>query len=229
MKATCGCHSRLIHFFYCAIWLLALGVAPPGRASTVWTGPAIVYSQPTPDPTQVSNQDRITAVVWLTRAASKGLFNAFSETSAGNLSPLDTEWAFGTVTNYASLQYTNWLTWLNGASPTTLVGKQVMLHLRSEDIYIAMQFTFWAAGGSGGFAYERSTPPLVISEAGASNGQFSLDYVAVTNFTYIVQTSPDLVDWESVATNVAASNPMIFFDPLNFTGKFYRVVCPSNP
>jgi hypothetical protein len=228
MQVKC-CDLRVLVFLNCAIWVLVLVGAPVGRASTVWTGPTIVYNQPTPDPTQVSNQDRITAVVWLTRATSKGLFNAFSETSAGNLSPADTEWAFGAVTNYASLHYTNWLAWLNGASPTTLVGKQVMLHLISEDIYIPMQFTFWASGNVGGFAYIRGTAPLQISEAGTGGGQFSFNYVSVTNLTYIVQSSTDLLSWQSLTTNTASTNPMSFFDPMNSTGKFYRVISPSGP
>lgn len=200
-----------------------------GYASSLWTGPAIVYNQPTPDPTQVSNQDRITPVVWLTRAASKGLFNAYSETSAGALSPADTEWAFGTPTNYMTLHYTNWLAWLNGASPTSLVGKQVMLHLISEDIYISLEFTLWASGGAGGFAYQRSTAPIEISATAAGNGQFSFNYVAVTNYTYVIQYSYDLVNWQPLATNVASVNPMTFFEPMDATVKFYRVVCPSNP
>jgi hypothetical protein len=104
-----------------------------------------------------------------------------------------------------------------------------MLHLKSEDIYISIQFTFWASGNVGGFAYERSTAPIVLSGTGASGGQFSFNYVAVTNFTYVIQSSPDLLNWESVATNMAASNPMTFFAPLTFTAKFYRVICPSNP
>lgn len=219
----------LVCFVHCTIWVLVLGVTPLCRASTLWTGPAIIYNQPTPDPTQVSNQDRITPVVWLTRAASKGLFNAYSETSAGSLSPADTEWAFGTPTNYTTLHFTNWLTWLNGASPTTLVGKQVMLHLISEDIYIPLDFTNWASGGAGGFAYERSTAPLEISGATAANGQFSFNYVAVTNYTYVIQYSYDLVTWQPSATNVASANPMAFFDIMDTTGKYYRAICPSSP
>lgn len=191
----------------------------------------ITYNQPTPDPTQVSNQDRITPVVWLTRATSKGLFNAYSETSAGTLSPADTEWAFGTVTNYASLHYTNWLAWLNGASPTTLVGKQAMLHLISEDIYISIQFTFWASGNTGGFTYQRSTSPaLVLSAASASNGQFSFNYNANPDFTYIVECSPDLLSWAPLATNVASTNVIFFADPVNPAGtKFYRVISTFSP
>lgn len=221
--------SKLVCFLRSTIWFLALGVAQLSHASTLWTGPTITYSQPTSDPTQVSNQDRITPVVWLTRAASKGLFNAYSETNAGSLSPADTEWAFGTPANYATLHYMNWLAWLNGASPTTLVGKQVMLHLISEDIYISLEMTFWAAGGSGGFAYQRSTAPIDISGMAAGNGQFSLNYVAVTNYTYVIQYSYDLVNWQPLTTNVASANPMTFSEPMNAPTKYYRAVCPASP
>lgn len=225
------CRPRLIYFFGFAIWILMLAVASPGRASTLWTGPAIIYKQPTPDPTQVSNQDRITPVVWLTRASSKGLFNAYSETSAGTLSPTNTEWAFGTITNYASLPFTNWLAMLNGQSPTTLVGKQLVLHLISEDIYISFEMTAWSSGNTGGFTYQRSTsPPPGISGAGISTGQFSFNYNANPDFTYIIQSSPDLVNWTPVLTNMATSDPMTFSAPADSTNAtFYRVAWLSAP
>jgi hypothetical protein len=130
----------------------------PVHAATVWNGPLFTFNQPASNPAQATNQDRITADVWLTRAASKGLFNAFYETSATTFSPSNTEWAFGSLTNYASLGYTNWLALLNGASPTTLVGQPLVVHLISDDIYLSINFTVWVAGGSGGFAYQRSTP-----------------------------------------------------------------------
>ena len=124
----------------------------------MWTGSLFTYNQPAPNPKQATNQDRLTPDVWLTRAASKGLFNAFYETNATTFSPTNTEWAFGSLSGYASLTYTNWLGLLNGASPTTLVGQPMVLHLISDDIYLSINFTFWAAGGSGGFTYDRSTP-----------------------------------------------------------------------
>ena len=128
------------------------------HAATVWAGPLFTYNQPAPNPTKATNQDRITADVWLTRATSKGLFNAFYETNATALSPTNTEWAFGSLSDYDSLGYTNWLALLNGASPTTLVGQPLVLHLISDDIYLSVNFTVWVPGGSGGFAYDRSTP-----------------------------------------------------------------------
>jgi hypothetical protein len=195
------------------------------HAATVWNGPSFTYNQPASDPTQATNQDRITSDVWLTRAASKGLFNAFYETNATTFSPTNTEWAFGILTNYASLHYTNFLAWLKGASPVTLVGQQVVVHLISDDIYVSMQITFWAAGGSGGFAYVRSSPtPASLSGAIVNNGQFSFSYPADAGISYVVQSSSNLVNWVSLATNVAPGSPVLFTNALNPTGaKFYRV------
>jgi len=199
--------------------------APLIRGATVWTGPLITYNQPSPDPTQASNQDRITPDVWLTRAASKGLFNAFSETNATALSPTNTEWAFGTLDNYASLHYTNWLAWLNGQSPTTLVGQPAVVHLISDDIYISIQFTLWGAMGSGGFAYQRSTPaPAQLTGANVSSNLFFFNYTTDAGFTYVVQSSSNLVDWLSLETNLASGGLVSFSDPFDSTGtRFYRV------
>jgi hypothetical protein len=207
--------------FVCGLMLAA---GSRTRAAIVWDGPLITYTQPTPVPTQASNQDRITPDVWLTRAASKGLFNAFCETNATTFSPTNTEWAFGTITNYSSLTYTNWLALLNGASPTTLVGRQMVLYLTSDDIYLSIQFTSWASGGSGGFSYERSTPVIVYSQATASNGRFSFNYATETNFIYVIESSANLEDWVSLSTNTAGSVSTPFSDQLNPNGtQFYRV------
>jgi hypothetical protein len=223
-----GCLARLTRGFIVVVMLVA---ALSIRAATVWTGPLFSYSQPTPDPIQATNQDRITADVWLTRAASKGLFNAFLETNATAFSPTNTEWALGTLTKYASLHYTNWLAWLNGASPVTLVGQPVVVHLITDDIYLSIQFTFWVAGGSGGFAYQRSTPaPVNLSGAAITNNQFTFSYDADPGFLYVVQSSTNLVDWVSLLTNVPAGSPGSFSNPLNPAGlKFYRVGRWPNP
>jgi hypothetical protein len=221
----------LVRVLHNVMFVLTLAVTSWIHAATVWNGPLITYNQPLPDPTQATNQDRITPDVWLTRAVSKGLFNAFSETNAAAVSPTNTEWAFGTLTNYASLHYTNWLAWLNGASPTTLVGQQAVVHLITEDIYISIQFTFWAAGGSGGFAYQRSTPtPANLSEASVDHGQFSFSYTADAGVSYVVQSSTNLADWVSLATNVAPGSLVQFTNTLNQDGaNFFRVGRLPNP
>jgi hypothetical protein len=225
--------SRLAGIITCGVtgWLLVL--APPTHAATVWNGPLITYNQPSPDPSQASNQDRITADVWLTRAVSKGLFNAYSETNATTLSPANTEWAFGTLSNYTSLHYTNWLAWLNGQSPVTLIGQQVVVHLITDDVYLSLEFTTWVAGGSGGFAYQRSTlaPPVVnLSGVEINSGQFTFNYTAVTGLSYAIQSSTNFLNWVSLTTNVASGSPMPFSEPIISTGaRFYRVVRLANP
>lgn len=40
----------------------------------------------------------------------------------------------------------------------SLVGKNMVLHLVEDNIYISIKFTSWSSGTKGGFAYERSTP-----------------------------------------------------------------------
>jgi len=212
-----------------AISLIWLAMAM--NAATIWNGPLILYSQPTPDPTQVSNQDHLTPDVWLTRATSKGLFNAFLETNATSLSPSNTEWAAGTLSNYATLHYTNWLAWLNGQSPTNLVGKNSMVHLISDDVYVFVQFTTWGSGGSGGFAYERSTPaPALISGMTASNGYVAFNYSTAPGYTYVVQSSTNLVEWLPISTNEAPGDSLSFTNsPASEAGEFYRVARMAGP
>jgi len=184
----------------------------------------IGYDQPTPVPNQASNQDRITPDVWLTRANMKGLFNAFNETSAGNFSPSNTLWTFGSITNYSSLTYTNWLALLNGASPVTLIGQPMVVHLTSDDIYFSILITNWPSGGAGGFGYLRSTPVVNYSGTAVSNGQFSFNYSTETNFAYDIMTSTDLVDWLSISTNTASSGSTTFSTAANPGGmQFYQV------
>ena len=221
----------LVRVLKVLVFFMTLAMTPMIRSATVWSGPLFTYNQPSPNPTQATNQDRITPDVWLTRASSKGLFNAVAETNATTFSPTNTEWAFGTLTNCASLHYTNWLAWLNGASPVTLVGQPAVMHLVTDDIYISVKFTLWNSGGSGGFAYQRSTPtPASLSGAGINNGQFTFSYTADAGISYVVQSSTNLVDWVSLATNVASGSPVPFTDAANPTGAgFYRVGRLPNP
>ncbi len=213
--------------------LLICLVALSNHAAMIWDGPLFTYNQPAANPTQATNQDRITPDVWLTRAASKGLFNAFYETNATALSPTNTEWAFGTLSNYVSLPYTNWLAMLNGQSPTTLVNQPLVVHFISDDIYVSLQFTQWVAGGSGGFAYQRSTPRLPIifpTTTSVSDGQFHLSYSAYPGIAYVVQSSSNLVDWSPLTTNIAASSLVFYSSPPDFAGtKFFRVAQLPNP
>ena len=152
--------ARIVAF---ALIAAATTCAP---ATTVWNGPLITYSQPGHDPTQAANQDRLTSRVWLTRANRLPMFNAKVETAYNyTTAPTDTEWAYGTLADFASLTYQPWARWVGGGgaggTPLNMVNKDVVLHLISDDIYLSIKFSFWASGGAGGYSYQRSTPAVV--------------------------------------------------------------------
>jgi hypothetical protein len=130
-------------------------------AAEIWNGPLMTFTNPEgSDPTLPSSQDRITLDVWLTRGSAHGLYNAAVESSYSSLSPVGTEWAYGQLADYASLNYQTWVAW-NGKYPPSMVGQYAVLHVIPEDVYLGIQFTSWNIG-SGGFSYSRST--LLVPE-----------------------------------------------------------------
>ncbi len=150
------------------------------NAQTIWRGPKITFTKADNTDTSPANQDRITGNVSLTRKhEGAGLFNILRESDAGTtnlagtLAPTDTEWAYGTTENYASLTYQN-LPALRARNFENIAdGRNMVLHLITDDIYIDIKFLSWTNGdvGSatdyGGFSYERSTPNVVIIAADA--------------------------------------------------------------
>src|SRR5688572_2429591 len=115
--------TRLPRFLRLRLWalpVLVLTLLPAGRAATIWNGPLISFSKASgADPNLPANQDRITANTWIARKSSQGIYNAAQETGFTHyLSPTNTEWANGTLANYASLTYTNWNRWARGVNPS---------------------------------------------------------------------------------------------------------------
>lgn len=148
--------------------LLAGTRSASAQGTIVWNGPMMTFASSSTDWTQPINQDHITDTVWLTRAATRGMFNAASEGSyASGSSPADTEWAIGSLANYASLTYSDWQTCYGGAGQLqgNITSEDAVLHLITDNIYIGIRFTFWGGSG-GGFAYERTTP-LAVPEPSA--------------------------------------------------------------
>ncbi len=144
--------------------LAALCGPLPGRAATIWNGPTLTFvNKPGSDPSQPANQDRLTADVWITRGGTAGIYNAATETAFTHfLSPKNTAWSDGELTNYVSLTYVDWNTWAktqHGGPPNT-VGVSAVVHLVSDDIYLSVTFKSWGGAG-GGFSYARSTPALM--------------------------------------------------------------------
>jgi len=137
------------------------------NAQTEWTGAKITITKADfADWTDPANQDIITENVILTRADNRGLFNFDKETEYDNNlrnSPLDTEWAIGTIADgVGNLTFGVWESNF-GSGPASLLNVDVVLHLITDDIYIDTKLTAWTQGtngggtGGGGFTYERST------------------------------------------------------------------------
>jgi hypothetical protein len=151
--------------FLAGLVAIAVLTTRPGVAAEIWDGPTLSFTNFTS-----SDVDKITPSVWITRGNSRGIYNAVVEVGyAHSLSPVGTEWAYGELTNYASLVYKDWEDWFGGSAgggPPSTVGKDAVLHIIPEDIYLSVRFTSWVER-SGGFSYDRSTSPLVPEPSSA--------------------------------------------------------------
>ncbi len=135
------------------------GGGDPMEEFTIYEGAMMTFTKADEaDPTAAENQDRITDKVWITRGNNGGeIYNAVSESSSSkNVSPAGTEWAQGSISNIANLQFSSFRSAVG--EPKNVVGKDLVLHLIEDDIYIPVKFTAWTASKAGGFAYERATP-----------------------------------------------------------------------
>src|SRR5689334_4905269 len=142
------------------------------HGATLWNGPEISFTKPNGgNPFLAANQDRLAPDIWITRGSSQGLFNASTEGGFAHFSsPAGTEWATGSLLNYATLSYHDWNTWAKGvnAGPTSTIGINAVVHLIPENIYLSVRFTSWTSGGAGGgFSYFRSTPAVPEPASGA--------------------------------------------------------------
>lgn len=209
-------------------------LATPVRATQIWTGISTNFAmQANADWTDPTNQDHITADVWLTRGTSRGLFNAASEGGyTMDLSPTNTQWAYGELTNYASLTYANWENW-NGKNPPSMVGQDAVLHLIPDNIYLSIRFTSWGGFG-GGFAYTRSTappplPPPAVTLLNASivETNFQFSFVSVAGRAHTIESRTGLATdiWQS-RTNIAGDGSIVTVQfPVNPGGvEYFRLV-----
>ena len=104
------------------------------------------------------NQDRLTLNVWITRGNGGGqIYNAAISENADKVnSPVGTEWAIGNLDDVSSLSFGAFRATVT--KPKNVVGKNLVVHLIKDDVYLSLKFTSWSGGKKGGFSYERSTP-----------------------------------------------------------------------
>lgn len=147
---------------YYLITILLVSCTNLVLSQTMWTGPTITFTKANfADWTLPANQDFITSNVILTRANTKGIFNIATETGFDDVnydSPVDTEWANGSISDgISNLTFDSWDE-SNMSDPPGNIGVNKVLHLITDDIYIDIVFTAWSqSNAGGGFTYERST------------------------------------------------------------------------
>lgn len=153
--------SSSIVFIQGILTALFVAATPLARASTIWDGPTISFTHSTPTGNQV---DHLTSGVSFSRGTiAGGLYNTNTESGAiAGISPADTKWAIGSITNIGSLTFGPCPLEMFG-NPPHYVTTNFVVHLTNEDIYLSLKLTAW--GGAGGigdksFSYMRSTPSL---------------------------------------------------------------------
>jgi len=156
-------------------------------AQTVWSGLTKSFTKSAgSDPTLPENQDALTASVILTRGPSGGgLYNIAAEFFySSNISPAFTSWATDlnnpgktiTATNWQNLAFTDWIDAYGGAHTggASIAGRDAVVRLTSDNVYLDLRFTSWESGAGGGYSYLRAQPP-VPSPTGDYNGNGFVD------------------------------------------------------
>jgi hypothetical protein len=200
------------------------------RAATVWNGPLTTYVQPAPDPAQAANRDQLTPNVSLTRGSTSGMFNGVSETFyTHDFSPAGTEWAVGSLANYASLTYTDWETCGGGRPVLDLPGEQLVVHLIADDIYLSLNFSYLGGHGGGGFSYERSTPGAVSNAPPRLAIQLTGNLLDISwpNAGGRLQSQTNGLggSWATVPNSTTTNHMVIPMDRRN-ASVFYRLAIP---
>jgi len=162
-----------------AIVILAAGLLSPSDAAaqTVLSGLTTSFTKSNgADETLRANQDRIALGLLLARAGSGGIFNwAAGEEFFQSDSPANTEWATDinnpsdeknpvtiAAVNYEALTFDPWVDAYGGFNVAggNVAGRDAVLHLIPEDIYLDVRFTTWTTGAAGGgFTLQRSKTP----------------------------------------------------------------------
>jgi hypothetical protein len=166
--------------------LVAANFNEKTSAQTVWSGYTFEFTKPA----GLLTADEITPNVAFTRAGTGGLFNAGVDLGWNNAAPSGTEWATNlnnpsatiAATNHAALAFTTFLQAYGGSGSlgNLIEGRNAVVHLIQDDVYLDLRFTDWVngqnEGGGGGFTYLRAEGDLMPPEStGDYNGNDVVD------------------------------------------------------
>ena len=152
--------KKLLLLFQLSIFFISCskeGTPNEISSSTIWNGPLKSFTKTDgSNASEETNQDRLTAKVWITRGNNGGqIYNAAQEDKSDKYkSPIGTEWAVGNINDLDKLIFYDFRI---AIQPKNIVGKDLVLHLIEEDIYLSVKFKSWSQGQKGGFSYERGT------------------------------------------------------------------------
>jgi hypothetical protein len=163
-----------------------------GSAQTVWSGLSFSFTNPGGIfPPPANHIDAITANVALARGNTEGIYNAVKESSWNNTSPVDTQWATDinnpgkmiSAANFASLEFDSWLDAYGGSGQVgrQIIGRNAVLRLVPDNIYLDIRFTGWGQRSGGAFSYMRATgtvaPPMATGDYNGNGVVDAADYV----------------------------------------------------
>ena len=175
--------SPVSHFILAAAWLLVAATAH--AVPVVWSGLTFTFIKPAGAPLPPP-ADQITQNVALTRGSSMGLYNAERELGYNGSGPTDTEWATDIInpgkmiaaTNWQALTFGSWLSAYGGGGQVghQIEGRNAVVHLITDDIYLDLRFSHWGSGfGDGSFTYTRAVAPTNPVPTGDYNGNGRVD------------------------------------------------------
>ena len=164
-KESIKVNGRKIKLFLISLLIISCSSNDEGEntftdSANIWNGATITFTKSNgSDPTVMANQDRLSSNVWITRGNDGGqIYNIAKESVADKTnSPVGTKWAIGTLSQIETLSFTKFRTAVS--KPKDVVGKNLVMYLENDDVYLTVKFTSWSEGKNGGFAYERSTKP----------------------------------------------------------------------
>ncbi|HSK13814.1 MAG TPA: MopE-related protein, partial [Phnomibacter sp.] len=164
--------------------------------SKAWNSGSFTFTK-----TDVGQVDEITEFTHITRGYGGFIYNSVDQTGSSgcccNYTLSNVEWALGNIADWATLTYSDQVPIPDCYTPN-IQNLPLVMHLKSEDIYLQVVFSYWQAGGGGNFTYTRTTAPSYLWSTGETTSSISV----TTGGTYSVSFSSNCTSMASVEVTV---------------------------
>jgi hypothetical protein len=164
--------------------------------SKVWNSGSYTFTK-----TAVGQVDEITEFTHITRGYGGFIYNAVDQTGPSgwwcNYTLSNVEWALGNIADWAMLTFSDQVPIPDCYTPN-IQNLPLVMHLKSEDIYLQVVFSYWQGGGGGNFTYTRTTAPSYLWSTGETTSSISVN----TGGTYSVSFGSNCTSMASVEVTV---------------------------